>query len=111
MKLIPPNATALVNASSETRDGESRRQPGSRKGKQEEKKAELPIATETRKEESPEEVTPAESQLLDSKTVIELMAPPPTSKAVAVATFSRQVKRPKAASSKVVDEKKLNRQA
>jgi len=101
-----------VNASAETREGDKRRQSGNRRGrKPEEKKAAETVSTQPTVAEEAPVATPAESQLLDSKTVIELMTKPKTPATVATATFSRQSRSRKPASRTVIVEKKVNRQA
>jgi len=101
-----------VNASAETREGDKRRQSGNRRGrKPDEKKTAEAVTTQPAVTEEAPVASPSESQLLDSKTVIELMTKPKTPATVATATFSRQAKSRKPASRKVIDEKKVNRQA
>ena len=111
VKQIPPTPGAMVNASTEMRDGDRRRGSEHQRKAAPEKKAPLLQVVPATTTQIEPDVQPAESQLLDSKTVVELLTKLTTTVAQATATFSRHVSRRKPKSSKVIDEKKLNRQA
>jgi len=111
VKQIPTAASPVVASSSETRDGDKRRQKNDKgRGTPAEKKS---AETFTVPSDAPvdAQISPAESQLLDSKTVVDLLRKMTTPVAQAAATFSRHLSRRKPAASKAIVEKKLNRQA
>lgn len=106
--LPPPGA---ITASNETRDGEKRRQKGDNGKSSAAEKKPVDKFTVAPAIENEAQISPAESQLLDSKTVVDLLKKMTTPVAQAAATFSRHLSRRKPAASKAIVEKKLNRQA